>query len=78
VRTNALNLTIRFFVNAATFSCWLGHPDAAPHAIGSVGMSGNFTLEPGHATAPMFGISADSLENRAAAKIPLLQKKFRC
>jgi hypothetical protein len=74
VRANALNLTIRFFINAAGFSCWLAHPDAAAHAIGSVGIPANFTLEPGHASAAMFGISGDSLMDWAAAKIPFLQK----
>jgi hypothetical protein len=76
VRTNALNLTIRFFINAAAFSYWLAHPDAATHAIGSVGIPANFTLEPGHATAAMFGLSGDSLVDWAAAKIPLLQKEI--
>jgi hypothetical protein len=76
VRTNALNLTIRFFINAAAFSYWLAHPDAATHAIGSVGIPANFTLEPGHATAAMLGLSGDSLVDWAAAKIPLLQKEI--
>jgi len=75
-RTNALNLTIRFFINAAAFSYWLAHPDAATHAIGSVGIPANFTLEPGHATAAMFGLSGDSLVDWAAAKIPFLQKEI--
>jgi hypothetical protein len=74
--TNALNLTIRFFVNAAAFSYWLAPPDAATHAIGSVGIPGNFTLEPGQATAAMFGLSGDSLMDSAAAKAPLLQKEI--
>jgi hypothetical protein len=76
VRTNALNLTIRFFINAAAFSYWLAHPDAATHAIGSVGIPANFTLEPGHATAAMFGLSGDSLVDWAAAKIPFLQREI--
>jgi len=76
VRTNALNLTIRFFINAAAFSYWLAHPDAATHAIGSVGIPANFSLEPGHATAAMFGLSGDSLMDWAAAKIPFLQKEI--
>jgi hypothetical protein len=54
----------------------LAHPDAAIHAIGSVGIRGNFTLEPGHATAAMFGLSGDSLVNWATAKIPFLQKEI--
>src|SRR5271156_4140812 len=57
VRTNALNLAIRFFINAAALSYWLAHPDTATQAIGSVGIPANFTLESGHATATMFGIS---------------------
>jgi hypothetical protein len=77
VRTSALNLTIRFFINAAAFSYWLAHPDAATHAIGSVGIPANFTLEPGHATAAMFGLSGDSLADWAAAKIPFLQKEIQ-
>jgi hypothetical protein len=76
VRTNALNLTIRFFVNAVAFSYWLAHPDAGTHAIGSVGIPGNFTLEPGHATAAMFGLSGDSMVDWAATKIPFLQKEI--
>jgi hypothetical protein len=76
VRTNALNLTIRIFVNAAAFSYWLARPDAATHAIGSVRIPGNFTREPGHATAAMFGLSGDSLVDWAAAKIPFLQKEI--
>lgn len=76
VRTNALALTIRFFINAAAFSYWLAHPDAATHAIGSMGIPANFTLEPGHATAAMFGLSGDSLVDWAAAKIQFLQKEI--
>ena len=29
LQTNALNLAIRFFVNAAAFSYWMAHPNAA-------------------------------------------------
>jgi hypothetical protein len=76
VRTNALTLTIRLFVNAAAFSYWLAHPAAATHAIGAVGIPANFTLEPGHATAAMFGLSGDSLVDWAAAKVPFLQKEI--
>jgi hypothetical protein len=36
----------------------------------------NLTLEPGHATAAMFGLSGDSLMDWAAAKIPALQKEI--
>jgi hypothetical protein len=67
---------IRLFVNAAAFSYWLAHPAAATHAISSVGIAANFTLEPGHATAAMFGLSGDSLVDWAAAKVPFLQKKI--
>jgi hypothetical protein len=76
LKTNALNLVIRLFVNAAAFSYWLAHPAAATHAIKSVGIAANFTLEPGHATAPMFGLSGDSLMDWAAAKVPFLQKEI--
>ena len=76
LRTNALTLTIRLFVNAAAFSYWLAHPAAATHAMGAVGVSANFTLEPGHATAAMFGLSGDSLVDWAAAKVPFLQKEI--
>jgi hypothetical protein len=34
------------------------------------------TLEPGHATAAMFGLSGDSLVDWAAAKIPFLQREI--
>ena len=36
----------------------------------------NLTLEPGHATAAMFGLSEDSLIDWAAAKVPFLQKEI--
>src|SRR3984957_11965837 len=72
MRTNALGLLIRLFVNAAAFSYWLAHPAAATHAIGALGIAANFTLEPGHATAAMFGLSGDSL----VAKVPFLQKEI--
>jgi hypothetical protein len=75
MRTNALGLVIRLFVNAAAFSYWLAHP-AATHAISSMGIAANFTLEPGHATAAMFGLSGDSLVDWAAAKVPFLQKEI--
>jgi hypothetical protein len=76
LRTNALTLVIRLFVNAAAFSYWLAHPAAATHAINSVGVPANFTLEPGHAAAAMFGLSGDNLGDWATAKIPFLQKEI--
>jgi hypothetical protein len=76
LRTNALSLVIRFFVNAAAFSYWLAHPSAATHAIGAVGLPLNLTLEPGHATAALFGLSGDSMVDWAAAKVPFLQKEI--
>jgi hypothetical protein len=76
LRTNALALGIRLFVNAAAFSYWIAHPGAATHLFGSAGLPMNFTLEPGHATAAMFGLSGDSLMDWAAAKIPALQKEI--
>ena len=76
VRTNALNLAIRLFVNAAAFSYWIAHPDAASRMIGSIGVPVNLTLEPGHATAALFGLSGDSMVDWAAAKIPFLQKEI--
>jgi hypothetical protein len=76
LRTNALALVIRFFVNAAAFSYWLAHPGAATHAIGGVGIPVDLTLEPGHATAALFGLSGDSLVDWAAAKVPFLQKEI--
>jgi hypothetical protein len=42
----------------------------------AVGIPANFTLEPGHATAAMFGLSGDSLMDWAAAKVPFLQKEI--
>ena len=50
LRTNALALGIRLFVNAAAFSYWIAHPSAATHLFGSAGLPMNFTLEPGQAT----------------------------
>jgi hypothetical protein len=76
LRTNALALVIRFFVNAAAFSYWLAHPTAATHAMGGVGLPVDLTLEPGHATAALFGLSGDSMVDWAAAKVPFLQKEI--
>ena len=75
LRTNALNLTIRLFVNAAGFSYWVAHPAAATQVIHTLGIPFNLTLEPGHATAAMFGLSGDSKVDWAAAKVPFLQKE---
>src|ERR1700690_2462520 len=76
LRTNALALAIRFFVNAAAFSYWLAHPTAATHAMGGIGLPVDLTLEPGHATAALFGLSGDSMVDWAAAKVPFLQKEI--
>jgi hypothetical protein len=75
-RMNALTLAIRFFINAATFSYWISHPGVATHALGSLGIPLNLTLEPGHATAALFGLSGDSMVDWAAAKVPFLQKEL--
>ncbi len=75
-RTNALTLLLRLFVNSAAFSYWMAHPDAATHVIETIGIPANLTLEPGHATAAMFGLSADSMVDWAAAKVPFLQKEI--
>jgi len=76
LRTNALNVAIRFFINAAAFSYWIGHPDVATRAVSNFGFPLNLTLEPGHATAALFGLSGDSLVDWAAAKVPFLQKEI--
>ena len=76
IRTNALALVIRLFVNSAAFSYWIAHPSAATHAIASAGFPVNLTLEPGHATAALFGLSGDSMMDWAAAKVPFLQKEI--
>jgi hypothetical protein len=76
LRTNALNLAIRLFVNAAGFSYWLAHPDAATHVTHALGVPFDFSLEPGHAAAAMFGLSGDSLVDWAAAKVPFLQREI--
>ena len=76
VRTNALNLAIRLFVNAAGFSYWIVHPDAATQMVHTMGIPFNLTIEPGHATAAMFGLSGDSMVDWAAAKFPFLQKEI--
>jgi hypothetical protein len=76
VRTNALHLAIRLFVNAAGFSYWVAHPDAATQMIHTFGIPFNLTIEPGHATAAMFGLSGDSMVDWAAAKVPFLQKEI--
>jgi hypothetical protein len=76
LKSNTLNLAIRLFVNAAAFSYWIAHPDAASRVIGSIGVPVNLTLEPGHATAALFGLSGDSMVDWAAAKVPFLQKEI--
>ncbi len=76
LRANALTLSIRLFINSAAFSYWIAHPDAATHVIGAIGVPVNLTLEPGQATAAMFGLSADSMVDWAAAKVPFLQKEI--
>jgi hypothetical protein len=76
LRTNALSLAIRLFVNAAAFSYWIAHPGAATHLFGSAGFPVNLTLEPGHATAAMFGLSGDSLMDWRPRKSPPCKRKF--
>jgi hypothetical protein len=76
LRTNALTLAIRLFINAAGFSYWLAHPAAATQVVHTVGIPFNLTVEPSHATAALFGLSGDSMLDWAAAKIPLLQKEI--
>lgn len=76
LKTNALTLAIRFFVNAAAFSYWIAHPSVGTHVIGAIGVPVNLTLEPGHATAALFGLSGDSMVDWAAAKVPFLQKEI--
>jgi len=76
LRTNALNLAIRLFVNAAGFSYWIAHPGAATQVVHSLGIPFNLTIEPSHATAAMFGLSGDSMVDWAAAKVPFLQKEI--
>jgi len=76
LQTNALTLAIRFFVNAAAFSYWIAHPEAATHAAAAAGVPLNLTLQPDHATAALFGLSGDSMIDWAAAKVPFLQKEI--
>jgi len=76
LRVNALTLAIRFFVNAATFAYWMAHPAVGTHVLGAMGIPLNLTLEPGTATAALFGLSGDSLVDWAAAKVPFLQKEI--
>jgi hypothetical protein len=73
---NALTLLIRLFANAAAFSYWLAHPDVATHLAGGLGIPMDLTLEPGHATAAMFGLSGDSMVDWVTAKVPFLQKEI--
>ena len=77
MRTNALGLVIRLFVNAAAFSYWLAHPAAATHAISSVGIAANFTLEPGHATARCSGCRATAWWIGRRRRCRFCKKKFR-
>lgn len=76
LRVNALPLVIRFFVNAATFAYWLAHPAIGTHVLGAMRIPLNMTLEPGGATAALFGLSGDSMVDWATAKIPFLQKEI--
>ena len=76
LKTNAINLAIRFFINAAAFSYWMAHPDVATRAISALGLPLNMTLEPGNATAALFGLSGNSMVDWAAAKVPFLQKEI--
>lgn len=76
LRTNALTLAIRLFVNAAGFSYWLAHPAAGTQVVHAVGIPFNLTVEPSLATAALFGLSGDSMLDWAAAKIPFLQKEI--
>jgi hypothetical protein len=75
VRTNAVNLTVRIFVNAAAFSYWISHPAMATHVASSLGVPIDLTLEPSHATAAMFGLCGDSMVDWAVAKVPFLQNE---
>jgi hypothetical protein len=75
LKTNVMNLMVRAFVNAAAFSYWISHPGIATHIAGSLGVPVDLTLEPGHATAAMFGLCGDSMVDWAAAKVPFLQKE---
>ena len=53
LQTNALNLSIRFFVNAAAFSYWMAHPNVATHVAGAIGvpMDSNARTRPRHCRA---------------------------
>jgi hypothetical protein len=75
LKTNIVNLMVRAFVNAAAFSYWISHPGIATHIAGSLGVPVDLTLEPGHATAAMFGLCGDSMVDWAVAKVPFLQKE---
>ena len=75
LKLNALALAVRFFINAATFSYWIAHPGVATHILGTMGIPLNLTLEPGHATAALFGLSGDSMVDWAAAKVPFRQNE---
>jgi hypothetical protein len=59
---------------AAAFS----HIPTLRRAMGSVGIPANFTLEPEHATAAIFGLSVDSLVDWADARFHFCRKKSRC
>jgi len=76
LKLNALTLVVRLFINAATFSYWITHPNAATHVLGTMGIPFNLTLEPSHATAALFGLSGDSMVDWAAAKVPFLQNEI--
>jgi hypothetical protein len=54
---------------------WL-RTNALALVIGGVGLPVDLTLEPGHATAALFGLSGDSMVDWAAAKVPFLQKEI--
>jgi hypothetical protein len=75
VETNAVNLMIRIFVNAAAFSYWISHPNVATLLASSLGVPIDLTLEPSHATAAMFGLAGDSMVDWAVARVSFLQKE---
>ena len=76
LRTNAVNLAIRLFVNAAAFSYWLAHPDAPTQLTRALNVPFDSTIAPCNAAAAMFGLCGDTLVDWAAAKIPFLQKEI--
>ena len=72
-----VSLAIRVFLASAILSYWVHHPDAMTRLLAWVGVTVNFTLEPEHSTAGVFGFFSDSLLDWLAAKFSIFRKTMQ-